>query len=143
MKKDVIIAIIIGFVLGGLSAIFVTNLPNLIKAGKDSTKREVSISPTPIFKMGSESGFLTIQNPTDRTLSETKNIELNGKTKPGAIVLLENDLDSKVIEVSSDGSFTNKLTLSEGANLINITSYNENGVGDSKNLTVYYTSEKL
>ena len=144
MKRDVVIATVVGFILGGIFALLITNLPNLIKEGVPGTGRKIeTITPSPPTKIITDTTNLEIQVPLDQSLSTNKTIDVVGKAKPGVLILIENDLDSKILEASSSGSFKNGLTLSDGRNVIYISAYDENGGSVTQKLTVYYTSEKL
>lgn len=144
MKKDIVIAVIIGFVLGGSMALAAVNLPNILKKTKPSTITELtSLSPAPSVSIKPVEIELTIEKPKNESISEKKTIEISGKTKPGNIVFIETDIQTKGLEAKEDGSFTEEISLGQGANIIYIASYNEKGVSNSKTITVFYTEEKL
>lgn len=142
MKKDVIIASLVGFALGSISALLVVNLPSLLKRSSQSQVTTANITPT-IASLSKTIPLLTIESPIDESIFPSKNIEISGKTTPGTILVLDADLENNVQVASNSGSFSFPTTLKEGANVIVVTAYNENGEGETKTLTVFYTSEKL
>ncbi len=142
MKRDIIIAVIIGFIAGSIIAITAVNLPNLIQNTKVKFNSGGIITPVPSPKLP-EIINLEITSPKDQFLSPNKTVEIQGKSKPGSTILLSSDTDNKIKEASGDGIFADKLDLTEGINNIQITALDENGEYITKELTVYYTSEQL
>lgn len=142
MKRDIIIAVIIGFIAGSIIAITAVNLPNIIKNNSVKFNTGGKITPIPTPKLP-EIINLEITSPKDQFLSPNKTVEIQGKSKPGSTIFLESDTDNKVKEAGSDGSFTDKLDLIEGINIIRISALDENGEYLTKELTVFYTSEQL
>ncbi len=142
MKRDIIIAVIIGFIAGSIIAVTAVNLPNLIKNTRGKFNSGSIITPVPTPK-SPEIIKLEITNPQNQFLSPNKILEIRGKSKPGSIILLASDTDNKIKEASDDGNFVDKLELTEGINNIQITALDENGEYITKELSVYYTSEQL
>lgn len=144
MKKDVIIAVIIGFILGGSLALTATNLPNLLKKAKPSLVSDsATTSPSPSVSIKESEIKLEVEKPENESISEEKTITVSGKTKPGNIVFVETDTKGEGGEADKDGNFMEKITLNEGSNTIYIASYDEKGESATKTITVFYTEEKL
>ncbi len=141
MKRDVVTAIVIGFILGGLGALTATNLPNIFRTTNPS--KPISASPVPTPQIAVDKITLTIDQPQDQSISETKTTDLVGRTKAGALILMESDQEAKTIEATTDGTFRTKINLAEGANEIYISAYDDKGEVNTKQLTIFYTSEKL
>lgn len=142
MKRDVVTAIIIGFILGGIGALTATNLPNILKETTSSDKLP-SLSPTETPQIAVDRITLTIDQPQDQSISESKTIDLVGRAQQAMLILLESDRETKTIEATTDGIFRTKINLTEGANNIYITAYDDKGEANTKPLTIFYTSEKL
>jgi hypothetical protein len=144
MKKDIIIAIIIGFFIGSIAALFAVNLPSIIKRSK-TPPASLNKDINPVISSAQITAIpvtLDISEPADESLVTSKNIKINGKTQPNNIVSAISDADSDVIQ-SENGTFSLSLDLREGGNNIYLTSTNENGDEETKILTVFYTTEKL
>jgi len=142
MRKDITFAVLVGFVLGALTAIIVVNLPNFFNRPSSTQVSETipSVAPTiPAHK----DVKLTIEQPLDETIASKKSISVIGGTDAGNTVVMETNLDIDVKESSSDGSSPFPVNLAEGGNTFTITAYNEKGQSGTKTLTVFYTSEKL
>lgn len=143
MKRDVVIAIFIGLILGGIGALLATSLPAIIKQRSLSTDKLLHLSPTPPPADLTQLPTLDITQPKDQSISDNKTIDLVGQVKSASFVLLESDTDYKTIQASADGLIKTQLNLSEGANEIYISAYDDKGQANTKTLTVFYTSEKL
>lgn len=146
MKKDVIIAVVIGFVIGGAAALGVTNLPALLKNTQKTTAEKIAatISPSPEpSKTTNGETSLSVEQPEQDSLLPEKIVFVTGKSKPGNLVVVETDLESQATEVKENGTFSAKITVGEGSNTILVNSYDDAGNEDSKSVTVFYTPEKL
>lgn len=142
MKKDVLIAVGVGFILGTVVALAATNLPQIIKSIKVPTVKQAP-SPTPEITTAVQNPQFSVDAPTDESIAETKTIDVSGHAKSGQTILMETENDQKVIESDNSGSFATKLNLVEGVNTIYFTVYDEEGSATTKAINVYYTSEKL
>lgn len=144
MKKDVIAAIVSGFILGGIVALIAVNLPSIFQSSKNTTTEQTAqeITPTPALIAAEASDNLEITDPKDESIVSEKELKITGRTKSGDAILVESESDISESKVENDGTFTALLTLSEGENQITFYSLNANGE-ETKTITVYYTSEKL
>lgn len=144
MKKDIILALCSGAIIGSLAALLLTNLPNLIKDKSKITETNNGTHlqvNTPLNNV--KPAELTIESPADNSVSDNKKIEVSGETQKDNTVVIETDFDNNVFVASSDGKFKIPLSLSEGVNQIYITVYNSQGDAVNKNISVFYTNEKL
>lgn len=141
MKRDVVTAILIGFVLGGVGAVAATNLPNIFQEKTSSITP--SLSPTPTATEVVDKTQLTIDQPKDQSISENKTVDLVARAYLSKFLLLESNEEAKLIEATTDGTFRTKINLTEGANEIYISAYDDKGDVSAKQLTIFYTSEKL
>lgn len=143
MKKEILVAILIGFFIGVVAALTVTNLPKLLKSIKFQT---VTKSPSPTISQIIETVVnpdINIESPRDESVSDTKSVNISGSIHKNNTILIES-ADDQVAEVASDsGRFSTKMNLREGANTIYFTVYDESGNSITKTLNVYYTTEKL
>lgn len=146
MKKDVIIAIVVGFGIGAVAAFAAVNIPSLIKKGTaipTGTIDSANISISPSVQISSIPVTLEVTTPADETIMTSKNLKISGKTQNNNLVYAISDSDSAVTEADKNGAFGLTLTLSEGGNNIYLTSQNENGDEETKIMTVYFAPEKL
>lgn len=144
MKKDIIMALCAGALVGSLAALLITNLPNLLreKSQPPETNNNTAVQlNNPLNSI--KPAELIINSPPDNSVVDNKKIEISGETQKDNIVVIETDLDNNVFVASSDGKFKIPLSLSEGVNQIYITAYNSIGDAVNKNISVFYTGEKL
>lgn len=142
MKKDVLVAIGVGFILGTVVALAATNLPQIIKTLKVPIVNQPP-SPTPQVTTAPQNQEFTIDAPADESVAETKTIDISGTTRGGKMILIETATDNTTVNLDDSGRFTGKLNLTEGVNTIYVTLYDDNGNSATKTLNVYYTTEKL
>lgn len=146
MKKDVAIAISVGFASGALVSVLLLNLPSIIsfigKSREDIKNPFVSTNVSPTISTPA-SPLLDINAPSDNFVSADKSIPLSGKTDASNTIVLEYNLSQDVLTATGDGSFTFPLSLYPGSNEIIATVYNGNGESQSKTITILYQDEKL
>ena len=144
MKRDIILAIIVGFIIGVIVALILTNLPKIVKEGIKLQSSKPIATPTVIQVKNTTSSLeLTLDLPKDESISDTKSIEVSGQTKASMTVFIESEIDQMTVESNDAGGFAAKINLSEGVNTIFLTVYDEAGNSNTKNLNIFYTTEKL
>lgn len=144
MKRDITLAIIVGFIFGVIVALILTNLPKIVKEGIKLQSSKPIATPTIIQVKNTTSSIeLTVDSPKDESISDTKIIEVSGSTKPSTTVFIESEIDQMTVESNDSGGFAGKVILSEGVNTIFLTVYDEAGNSITKNLNIFYTTEKL
>jgi hypothetical protein len=144
MKKDVTIAIIVGFAIGAIAALAIVHLPSLLKKPNSQIAQlaqKTSVTPSP--QISGPPLSLEISEPKNEEITSTSKTTIKGKTQPSNTVVLDSDIDNIVAAASADGSFSFPVTLSEGGNQFMITSYNDKAEAESKTITILYTTEKL
>lgn len=148
MKKDTPAAIFVGFILGLFVAFLIINFPTLMKKGiifnfqlpkfsLNQKNQNISPSATPTVSK------LEITSPQPNSISSKDKLTLTGRGKAGSTLIVDSNLEDKVITIGNDGNFKVDITLSEGPNDLLITSYINSQTSDSQNLSVSYTPEKL
>lgn len=142
MKKDVVVAILVGFLLGVVVALTASNLPKIIGENLKKSKALPIVSPTPLATSTSILEF-AVEEPKDESVSDSKTLSITGLTRPNQTVVLASETDHDVLTADSSGRFASKLDLIEGVNRIYITVYDAAGNSAAKTLNIYYTTEKL
>lgn len=144
MRKEVIFAIIIGLILGGV-IIFGIQIANKSSQQASST----IITPTPITNQSpptplvtQASQDLTITSPTNNSVVSTPFVKVVGKTYPNSTVAIYNDIDEQLTQSGPDGVFSADLNLQGGENLITITSQTQSQSADLK-ITIIYSTAKI
>lgn len=133
-----------GFIIGIIVALILTNLPKIVKEGIKLQSSNPIATPTIIQVQNATSSLeLTLDSPKDESISDTKSIEVSGRTKASMTVFIESEIDQMTVESNDSGGFAGKINLSEGVNTIFLTVYDELGNSNTKNLNIFYTTEKL
>ena len=144
MKKDVIIAVIVGFFLGATVALIFLNLPNILKKIPDEKIADLTTSITPdIQQVTDQTTTLKIESPKNESFADNETIEIKGNTYKDAIVSLVSESDHAALKTDENGNFSTKFDLFEGGNNIYITSVNNKGQEEEANLMIFYTAEKM
>lgn len=146
MKKEVILAIAIGFALGLVITfgIWTANksLKNLPQAGISPTPSPTAASsPAPNNEVTNNQ--LTISSPDDETLLNTDTVVVSGQTTANSTLLVISEQDEQVTAADTSGNFSLVVDLVAGYNVITVYAYDTAGNESSKSLTVTYTTAKL
>lgn len=141
MRKEVILAIIIGVILGGivLYGLKIANQTVVVqKTEEEPTPIAITITPTP-----TPTETLTFDSPADHSVSFTSTITLVGHTTPQTSVAITSESEDEIIESDNIGNFSTEITLIGGENIITATIPLQDGTVYTKSLTVIYTSTTI
>jgi len=143
VKKEVIIAIVIGFALGLVITFGIWTANQALKQQpqleKPTPTEKTATTPTP----APEELSLAIISPKDNSISSGEKIEVSGKTAPEATVIILYQEGEKIIQADEEGNFSSEITLVGGANEIKITAYDQNGNEVSKTVNVVYSTVEI
>jgi hypothetical protein len=137
MKKEVVIAILLGLCLG-LIVTFGVWTAN--QAAKDRKTRQtvevIQTSPTPAAHIQ-----LSINSPQNNLVLTTDKVKVNGQAQPGSVIVLSSDENDVFTQADEGGFFSTTFPLVKGSNDITITSIDSNNQTQEKKLTIVYTTE--
>lgn len=143
MKKEVLIAIIIGFGLGLVITFGIWSANKAIKDSAPTASEPISVpevvSPTPVPPAFSLNLFM----PEDNSISDQEKIEVSGETAPEAIVVILYQKGEKILEADEEGLFTTEIDLEGGVNEIRITAYDQEGNEEEKTVTVVFSTAEI
>ena len=143
IDKDVILAIVIGVLVGGVTAFFVFFLPKFLPKSPSQTENAETVREEQSTSSPVSSSFLTLENPQNEAIFSEDEITVSGKTTPKALVIIISPTDEETIEADDKGGFEAKIALEEGANEISVTAYNEDDQEETESITVYYSEEEI
>ena len=148
MKKELIIAIFIGILLGfGLSAFFWARnnkeIPLLSSRNPKPTETENLPSPVPTKPVKEESVTLTINQPENEIVTSVESLEIEGTTLPNATVIIIWEEGEDILVADKSGQFESVIELIGGENTINISAYDNQGNQSAQTLTVTYSTAKF
>ncbi len=139
MKKEKtvlsFVAVFIGLIVAGV-AFYIFQLTKTLPP--QATKTEVVRTPTQAPKSGM---FLTIPEPNNEVISDSKTVKIAGKTLPNSVIIVATKANQEVIKPVSNGDFSTTVTIEEGVNLIRITAIAPNGEEKTVLKTVSFTNE--
>jgi len=143
MKKEILIAIVIGFALGLLITFGIWTANKAIKTKSETPPEEIEeieeLEPTP-----TPVGFsLNILSPEDDALVDTNEVELKGSSLAEAIIVIVGEKEEKIIEADENGSFATEISLIRGINKIQITAFNQDGEETRKTINVVYSTAEI
>lgn len=141
MKKELLIAIIVGFGLG-LVVIFGIKTANqaVNKAAPSEIQTTTESSPTPVV---SQAFSLTVNSPEDNAISDKEKITVSGQTAAGATVAMVFTDGEKIIQADDKGNFSGEITLIGGINQIEITAYDSSDNEATKTVNVVYSTSVI
>jgi hypothetical protein len=147
MKKEVILAIIIGALLGIVVAFGIWRANGALKlagqATAPSTSPHSSSTPgtTTAPAATTNTSQLAIFRPENEEVSTTDHITVNGSATPNSKVIIDSENSSYIAQVDASGNFTvDNVGLVGGINSLIITTFSNNSQLASKVVTVVLTN---
>lgn len=114
--------------------------PNLIEVIASDVQGNQESHPLALIYVPSdmaETGlFLTVTQPVNNITTNRGEVEVKGRTSPGAVVSVNGEL----AEVDDGGNFTAMVVLEEGPNIIEIIASDLEGNQESSTLAIVYVS---
>ena len=107
--------------------------------------KEDSSAPTPSPQVSLPNGktMLEVESPQHESITDKKSTDVKGKSQPTALIVVTTNTEDFVFQADSDGTFDQKISLSEDENLLTVTTYTENGTSETKEIAITYTTEEF
>lgn len=147
MKKEAIIAIVLGFGLGIIITFGIWTANKALKTQESTTptpsvaeETPTQISPTPTPNQGLS---LEISQPENNEIITEEKINLAGKTAPEATIVILFEEGEKIIEADKEGKFETEITLIGGANEITIKAFDQKGNEAQSIIDLVYSTAKI
>ena len=143
MKKETVIAIVFGILLGGVLAIII-----IAKNKQDQINNNKSVAPvgkiTPTVARQEDSQSLEISEPQTGIIVYEDSITIKGKADKGATIFIQSAFKDQIYK-NDKSDFAIKFPLAFGENTIKLTVYPQDSQLriQEKELKVYYLEEKL
>lgn len=137
MKKEVLLAIAVGFGLGLVITFGIWTANKSLKQAKVVPTPAPSASPVVVIDQ-SVINSLIITAPEDESISAVAAITVSGKSTPNAVISIIFEEDETIIEADDKGEFSTKINLIGGYNII-IISDQEN----TETRVVTYSTTKI
>lgn len=140
MRKEVILAVIIGILLGGiiLYGINLANSSSKINFGdKEATEEGSPATPTTVKQNTSQ---ISLIYPLDNAVVTDSQLTLKGTAKANANIAIVTESDDILTTADSSGNFSSAINLVSGENVITITAVDEKQASSSAQITVIRTN---
>lgn len=139
MRKEVVIVILIGVIIGTIVAYGIYTAQTAIKRykGEAPSPSTLTSSPTPTPVLHT----LTISEPPNESISEVEKVTVIGRTSPEAVVTLIAEENEYLLTADDQGNFAVDVSLIGGANTIKVTAFDVTGNRAEATLTVVYSTE--
>jgi len=138
MRKEVILAVIIGVLLGGV-ILYGINIAN--NSTKNTTAEETEESNTKATPSPSKTNNqISIAIPLDNSVVTEAAISLKGTTKANSNIAIISESDDILTTSDESGAFEATINLINGENLITITVVDEKQATSSSSITVIRTA---
>lgn len=132
------IAVMIGLFVAGV-AFFIYQST---KAVSPSALPKITInSPSPTTIQVPITVALSITQPVDGSVVDTKSITITGKTNPDATIIISTPISDQVVQPTTLGDYSITQTLDSGVNEITLLAIGSNGQEVSKKIAVTYSTE--
>ncbi len=141
MKKEIVVAIVFGVVLGLIVAvIMIIKLRQLEGKKNGPFSNEAQISPE--VKNTAQIQQLVITQPSDGTIVGQNSVTIKGKASKNSLIVVESAIKDQAFK-NDKGDFSIDFPLARGENVIDIAVYPQNSQLSSqkKTVKVYWLKE--
>lgn len=141
MKRETIIAIVFGILLGagaGLVVLFQTNSSEEAKVIPIESDEKKVVTQAPAATSQAQ---LIISEPQSHTVSTEKSITIKGKAPMNGLVMVQSPTSEQILK-NETGDFTIDMPLALGENVINVSTYAGSSTPQEQVLRVYYVPEE-
>lgn len=139
MRKEIIIVILIGILIGGIVAYGIYTAQTAItKTSREAADQQEGAQVTP-----QPTHTLTISEPANESIADKEEITLVGSTTPNAVIAIITEENEYLLTADGQGQFTAEITLVGGANTITVTAFDQEGNKAEAVLTLVYSTAEL
>lgn len=136
MRKEVIIAILLGLSLGLVVTFGIWTANQAVKEKKtEQTVQVVQTSPSP-----SPRAELVISSPENNIVVDKNKIEIAGRTASESVIAIFSEEYEAFTQADEEGFFSTTLPLAKGSNKITVTSIDKLDQEEEENLMIVYTT---
>ncbi|KKT29505.1 MAG: hypothetical protein UW41_C0033G0005 [Candidatus Collierbacteria bacterium GW2011_GWC2_44_18] len=137
MRKEVLLAVIFGVILGGV-ILYGINLAN--ESATDlSNEDKTSAATTPVATPTLTQKSLSIVSPQNHSVTSDKLITLTGRATPASNIAIISEIDDLIIETSPAGTFSAQINLISGENTIAVTEVKNDNTTITESITIIQT----
>lgn len=135
MRKEVLIAVILGLILGSILVYGIYRASN-VNIPVPESSNQVTPSPT-----GEVNNLLTIANPQDGDIFSSQVATVSGQTDPQNALIIVTESEQLLPQISATGSFSQTISLIKGGNLIQVSAITSDGRRQDIFLNLVYLTQ--
>ncbi|MCX6726071.1 MAG: hypothetical protein NT052_02035 [Candidatus Shapirobacteria bacterium] len=141
MKKEILIAIVIGFVLGLIITFGIWTANKSLK--NESSTQKTAITENGPITNEEEKIFLKILSPDDNSLVNQNKIKITGKTFANVNIAIISEKNENILQSDEQGQFTQEVSLVSGSNEVKISAFDNEGNEAQKTLNLVYSTAEI
>lgn len=139
MRKEVLVAILIGAILGGAVAFGIWRANLLLVPKKEAVQTQQT--PSPGGSTTQETSSLIITQPENNSILSEGKVTIKGAATPNSTVVILTNSKDLITKADKDGAFEQEVELEGGPNEITVTAYDDSGNETTQTLTLVYSTE--
>jgi len=144
MKKEIWIAILIGFILGLIITYGIYTANRAFKAQTSPSNEPISaLNTTPPSLEKQQTISLEITSPENNLLIEQNEATISGKTLPETTVAVMAEDFNRFLTSDNEGLFSIKTPLTAGSNQIKITAIGKNNQQQEKIINLVHSTAEI
>ena len=139
MRKEVVIVVFVGILIGAIVAFGIYTAQSALK------QRQLNSQEVPPLdnqeQVAPSSHTLSINEPQDESIWDQEKINVNGTTTPKSVVTILTEENEYLLSADNEGYFSAEVSLTGGANTITVSSFDELGNQAQQSVAVVYSTE--
>ena len=154
MKKELLLAISIGIILGFTTTgffwakkqgkiSFLANNNQERKKHQQNNNQTITPTAQPAKEENKEKNFLEITEPENEAIFQQEKVAIKGKTISRGTIIIIWEEGEEILLANENGEFESEISLVGGENEIEIFAYDDHGSQISKTLTIIYSTAKF
>jgi hypothetical protein len=144
MKKETIIAIVLGVVAGlGVAVVMIEKAREQKMSNTEAISTSIELTPK-VASNTAELQTLEVSEPESGSISSVKSIQIKGKGSVGALIIVQSPIKTIVQKMDKATFEIKDFPLSLGENTIRVSFYPKGSQASAqeKELKIYYLDEK-
>lgn len=139
MKKEVVIAVLIGLTMGLIITFGLYRVRTSLLPSNSDRPVPQQLKPTPTAEAVTNGADLTVLNPPDGYVSAEADLTVTGSTTPNSYVVLFVNDDDYISTADETGNFSFSVTLDDNSSVLTIHALDESGTVTTVERTVFVT----
>jgi len=139
MRKEVILALVIGIIIGAV-VLFGIRLANSSATPRRPEPTTPLVSPTTAPQPANP---LTITTPTNHAVVFSADLPIKGASLPDSTIIVVSEEDEKIIDADKSGHFETEIKLTGGENNILINAFSSDTLIASASIQIIYTTQTI